>query len=167
MRYHRSLYVFGTTAASVFQPAVDTSRWTSLTPFPTVLQRFFGATAIVNEMIYCIGGLAPRAPSSGRISNIVNIFNTTSRTWSTGVPMTSGRQGHAASSYNGKVYVFGGRTAANIVLRTVEEFDPVTGQWTTKAPMPEAWDYMSTGAMPAYNDGTVDRPPFAAAQCQT
>ena len=47
----------------------------------------------------------------------------------------------------GKVYVFGGRDASNLVLNTVGELNVETGQWTAKAPMPEAWEY-SEGRAP-------------------
>lgn len=54
-----------------------------------------------------------------------------------------------------QVYIFGGRSAANAVLNTVEEFDPSTGQWSLKTSMPEAWEMMSSGPMPVFADGTV------------
>jgi N-acetylneuraminic acid mutarotase len=44
-----------------------------------------------------------------------------------------------AATVNGKIYVIGGQSyTANFKFRTVEEYDPVTDTWTTKADMPTA-----------------------------
>jgi N-acetylneuraminic acid mutarotase len=44
-----------------------------------------------------------------------------------------------AATVNGKIYVIGGQSySANFKFRTVEEYDPVTDTWTTKADMPTA-----------------------------
>jgi len=69
--------------------------------------------------------------------------------------MTAGRIGHAAASYDGKVFVFGGRSVSNVPQALVEMFDPATKKWTARTPMPEAWEYMSTGPMPVFASGTV------------
>lgn len=123
--------------------------------FQSEQQRNFGATAVIGKLIYLLGGWANNAQGTARISSVVNVFNTTSRTMSVGVPMTAGRYRHAAASFNNKLYIFGGRSADNLVLNTVEEFDPATGRWAQKAQMPEAWELMSTGPMPVYANGEV------------
>lgn len=41
------------------------------------------------------------------------------------------------------------------MLSLVESFDPASGEWSSKSPMPEAWEYMSTGPMPVYPNGVA------------
>jgi len=150
-------YMFGRSNAAVYQPFTgDSTRWTQLPSWSSsALSRFQGATAVVNEQIYMLGGYASANPEAQRVSNAVTIFNCTSRRYTDGVPLTSGRMGLAAASYNGKVYVFGGRTPNNEITNLVEEFDPATGRWTSKSPMPEPWEQMSTGPLPVNPDGTI------------
>ena len=97
--------MFGLSNSAVYQPVIDTTQWTALTPFAASVARSEGATAVVGNLIYCLGGTAPNAASAARVSNIVTIFNTTSQSWSMGVPLTSGRKNFAAAGYNGKVCV--------------------------------------------------------------
>jgi N-acetylneuraminic acid mutarotase len=42
----------------------------------------------------------------------------------------------ATATVNGKIYAIGGYDSASSILSAVEEYDPVTNQWTGKAPMP-------------------------------
>ncbi|GMQ82910.1 MAG: hypothetical protein BMS9Abin05_2376 [Rhodothermia bacterium] len=49
---------------------------------------------------------------------------------------------------DGKIYAIGGYRAANIAgTRTVEEYDPATNTWTTKANMPEGRRWLSTSVV--------------------
>ena len=49
--------------------------------------------------------------------------------------MSTGRLQPAGAAVNGKIYVIGGRNPYSGVLDVVEEYDPATDTWTTKAPM--------------------------------
>jgi N-acetylneuraminic acid mutarotase len=50
--------------------------------------------------------------------------------------MLTGRNQHASTVLNGKIYVFGGQNDTTGVLNSVEEYDPATDVWTSRAPMP-------------------------------
>jgi hypothetical protein len=52
--------------------------------------------------------------------------------------MPTARGCGVATSVNGKIYAIGGTNAAGVILSTVEEYDPATDTWTTKANMPTA-----------------------------
>lgn len=51
--------------------------------------------------------------------------------WSDGVPLSVPRAGASAITYNGKIYVFGGKSLDNRVLNSVEVFDSTTNSWDT------------------------------------
>ena len=58
-----------------------------------------GATAVVGNQIYLLGGNAKAAATAGeRFSAVVDIFDTSAGKWSTGTSMTAGRMGHSAAS---------------------------------------------------------------------
>ena len=56
--------------------------------------------------------------------------------WQTGPSLNTPRQGASAVVWNNNIYVFGGKTENDILLNTVEKFDPNTGIWdeTTVTP---------------------------------
>jgi hypothetical protein len=60
--------------------------------------------------------------------------------WVTKAPMPTARARFGlVAARNGKIYALGGsegQTAAGEHLTTVEEYDPTTNSWATKAPMP-------------------------------
>ena len=55
------------------------------------------------------------------------------------------RKGITSAVVNGKIYVIGGYDGA--FLKTVEEYDPVTDIWTTKAPMNYARAYLTSSVV--------------------
>jgi len=152
-------YIFYLTGSAVYQPLVDETQWKPLPVHGNGNSRNIrsdGATAVIGSKIYLLGGNAKGADTAaGKFSAVVDLFDTSTKTFSAGVPMTAGRVGHAAASYDGKIFVFGGRSAAKVPQTLVEMFDPEAQAWSTKTPMPEAWEYMSTGPMPVFPSGTV------------
>ena len=62
--------------------------------------------------------------------------------WTTRANMPTARLCLSTSVINGKIYAIGGAIAIRVqprgqeVVSTVEEYDPVTDNWTTKSPMP-------------------------------
>jgi N-acetylneuraminic acid mutarotase len=50
--------------------------------------------------------------------------------------MKVARDHAVGGAMGGKLYVIGGRDRPVYDLTEIEEFDPATGQWTTRAPMP-------------------------------
>ncbi|RAV22235.1 Kelch repeat-containing protein [Paenibacillus contaminans] len=67
-------------------------------------------------------------------------------TWTTKAPILTAKSYITSAELNGKIYVFGGRTAsASTPIATVEEYDPTTDTWTSKADMPTARE--SAGAV--------------------
>ena len=70
-----------------------------------------------------------------RMLKIIFILLTTTFTglsageWKTSAFLNVPRAGASAVTWDGKIYVFGGKSTNNIVLNSVEVFDPSTGLW--------------------------------------
>jgi N-acetylneuraminic acid mutarotase len=111
-----------------FDPA--TTNWTFKAPMPTA--RSAGAAAVIGDLIYVAGGRPPRG-------NDFAVYNTANNAWRTLPNLPSQRNHLAACAIDGKIYVMGGRLQAGFtseMTNILEMFDPATGQWTTRAPMP-------------------------------
>ena len=64
--------------------------------------------------------------------------------WIQKTNMPSGRHSHAASEVDGKIYVAGGR----YTLNSLNEYNPATNTWTTKASMPTGRMILSGTSIP-------------------
>lgn len=109
-----------------YDPETDT--WTYKQPMPTPRSRF--ATAVLDNKIYCIGGLSE--------SGVNEVYDPATDTWETKAPMPTARLQVTASVVNGKIYLIGGRynSSQDFLYSTLNEvYDPETDSWTTKAPM--------------------------------
>ena len=119
-----------------YDPATDT--WTAKAPMPTARNAL--STSVVDGKIYVIGGgIRETTRGAESTSSAVEVYDPATDTWTTKAPMPTARVFLATSVVNGKIYAFGGATAAGgTILSTVEEYDPATDTWTTKASMPTA-----------------------------
>lgn len=120
--------------------------WTSKRAAPAL--REYAATATFNGKLYVMGG--QRTDSGvvpGPSTNLLEIYDPATDTWTTGNPMPTARMGLVAAVANGKIYAIGGRTDgfSTSAVGTVEQLDPATGLWTSKNPMPIA-RYFAAGA---------------------
>lgn len=87
---------------------------------------------MIGNLIYVAGGRPPRG-------NDFAVYNVTLNTWQTLSYLPTQRNHLTACAIGGKIYVAGGRLAAgftSVITNVLEVFDPATGQWTTRAPMP-------------------------------
>jgi N-acetylneuraminic acid mutarotase len=92
--------------------------------------RFSTAYAVVNNILYVIGG---SADGSTPLS-VVEAYNPATNSWSTKAPMPTATASASAAVKSGIVYVIGGyangqRTAS------VESYNPATNTWTDLAPL--------------------------------
>jgi N-acetylneuraminic acid mutarotase len=111
-----------------FNPA--TTNWTTKSIMPT--SRSAGAAAVIGTRIYVAGGRPPRGADFA-------VFDTSNNQWTTLPNLPTARNHLAACAIEGKVYVAGGRIEGGFNSRmtnVLEMFDPVSGQWSTRAPMP-------------------------------
>jgi N-acetylneuraminic acid mutarotase len=122
-----------------YNPSTDT--WdTTKTDMPTARTGF--ALSAVNGKIYAIGGSSQTCVMD---LSTVEVYDPQTNTWddTTKTDMPSPRGGLSSSAVNGKIYAIGGHYNGN-ALRTVEEYDPVTNNWTPKADMPVSLYFFST-----------------------
>ncbi len=114
-----------------YDPATNT--WVTKAPMPTAREELGLAGA--NGKIYAIGG-----SFSGTALTTVEEYDPATNSWASKAPMPTARVSLAvASAANGKIYAIGGFNfsgGALTTLGTVEEYDPATNSWATKAPMP-------------------------------
>jgi hypothetical protein len=83
-------------------------------------------------------GVICQADESSSESGISIPRITVAAFWKEMAPMLAARSSHASAVLNGKIYVFGGQSAAGSVLNSVEEYDPALNAWTARASMPTA-----------------------------
>ena len=126
------------------------------------------ALAESNGKLYLLGGY----PASRLTTRTVQIYDIASDRWELGPPLPLRNNHGMAASVNGKIYLIGGQTSDvsdQGYVDTVYEFDPATGVWVTKAPMPTARGagvavvldgriYVAGGRPPRGNDFAVYDP---------
>ena len=92
------------------------------------------AAVVVGQEIWLIGGISARTSSAA-----VDIYDVSTSTWREGPALPEPRAGHAAAVLDGRIHVFGGRSAD--MQRTVRDhfqLDPATLEWTEGPELPVA-----------------------------
>ena len=133
-----------TSTVEEYDPATDT--WTTKADMPTA--RFGLSTSVVNGKIYAIGG-ARNCVEPAFLT--VEEYDPATDTWATKADMPTARMYFSTCVVVGKIYAIGGTGLAcrgtGGPLWTVEEYDPATDIWTTKAHMPTAKIAFSASAV--------------------
>jgi len=105
---------------------------------------FWAAQCVYNGKIYEFGGspyvLVPSKGIAAGTTNITQIYDPATDTWTSGAPMPTARYLGTAVEVGGKIYVMGGRTVnpsdgTGGPVDVNEMYDPATNTWTTKAAM--------------------------------
>ena len=132
-----------------YDPATDT--WQALPDMPTARG---GATAqVLDGAVYVAGGMT----DDGASTTVVERLDLAAGTWSTAPALTVARDNPGSAVVDDVLYVFGGRTrlaggqSPAPTLGSVEAFDPSTGTWQDRAPLPTPRRTMATGVV----DGRV------------
>ena len=86
----------------------------------------------VGDKLYAIGG---RDVGIDAVTNVVEIYDPASDSWSYGAPMPTARGGAGSAVLDGKIIVFGGEGGPSGVFPQNEEYDPATNTWRTLEPM--------------------------------
>ena len=136
-------YLAGTWLSDVeaYDPATDT--WTSKASMPTA--RGALATSVVNEKIYAVGG-----DNSLELRIVVEEYDPATNTWARKTEMPTPKVFPSAATVNGRLYVFGGSPNPfpnDPVVAIVEEFDPTSNTWTSRADMPTARAFLATSTV--------------------
>jgi len=141
------IYAIGGGFNEEYNPGTDT--WTSKTSMPTRRNNF--GMSVYHDKIYCIGGMTGFDGNTGFNSTGANeVYDPTTETWETKMPMPTPRFNLRASVVNNKIYLIGGTKQdppENITIPhrlnwgqqisdIVEVYDPETETWTTKPSAP-------------------------------
>jgi N-acetylneuraminic acid mutarotase len=93
---------------------------------------YYSAAATTDGLIYVMGGNLPG------VSNIVQVYNPYTNTWSIGPSMHTARDFFVAvTAPNGDIYAIGGYNNTG-AIGSVEAFNPTTGTWSYEASLPVA-----------------------------
>jgi N-acetylneuraminic acid mutarotase len=120
---------------TVYDPQTD--NWEVLPPMPA--RRNHLAAAAINGLFYAVGGrTGPGVP------NVVNtdaleVFDPTTRLWSTRAPLPKPRGSVASAVVNGCLYVFNGEMNPDSptgVFADNDVYDPRTDRWESLEPVP-------------------------------
>jgi hypothetical protein len=102
--------------------------WINMAPVPRPVQ--WARAVAVGDNIYVPGGAW-----IGGFTDVMQIYNTETDTWSYGAHLPAPRGGMATVAFNGLVYMIAGWD--NVGHNEVFIYDPVTNSYTTGAPMPD------------------------------
>ncbi|XP_077292901.1 kelch-like protein 15 [Arctopsyche grandis] len=146
------IYVFGgndgsTTVNSAEKWDPVTRKWSFTTPMITG-RRGCGITVLDNE-IYVIGGWNESAIDDFGYKN-VEVFCPCSEKWRTCAPMNESRHWISATTYDGKIYVFGGRQKGEVdsqKLKSVECYNKSTDSWSFIADMSTSGYGVASGVL--------------------
>lgn len=122
----------------VFDPL--TNGWSARADAPTA--RNSAAAATIDGKIYVVGGrnFSKNADGTARQVNIPNleVYDPNLDRWETRSPMPQAQGGLAATSLNGKLYVFGGEqwVPEQKVFAESWVYDPKTDKWEALPPLP-------------------------------
>ena len=106
--------------------------WANMAPIPTPHSQ--SRAAAVGNRIYVPGGFNS-IQFTGPLANM-QIYDTTTDTWSQGMMLPAARSGIATAAFNGLVYAIGGYNPVGTGHTDVYIYDPGSNSYTTGAPMP-------------------------------
>ncbi len=93
---------------------------------------FYEAAAWLGDTLYC------QTPDASGVASATIIRYTWRGTWSTGVPLPVVKEGGTLTACGNKLYYIGGSSSVATGSTDTYEYNPATGTWTLKAPMPAA-----------------------------
>ncbi|MFC1718602.1 Kelch repeat-containing protein [Candidatus Poribacteria bacterium] len=124
-----------------YDPLTDT--WTQKATMPTA--RYGVSTCVVGDKIYAIGG----AGAGNEDVSAVEMYDPATDTWTKKADMPTARFAVSVGVVEGKIYAIGGGILKNdqdTPVPIVEEYDPLTDTWTSKADMPGE-EYIDTSSV--------------------
>jgi hypothetical protein len=119
----------------------QTDMWTNRAPLPSPRHFLGQCAAVVDGMIYLVGGSGPGRPGTPVLP--VAAYNPRTDTWTNLADIPTGRKVLTACAVDGIVYAIGGHDADNHPVASVEAYDPKSNQWTTKTSAPYAAGFLT------------------------
>lgn len=128
--------------------------WRDAPPLP--VPRGEHMSAAVGGKIHVIGGRVPRRDGADRFEHHadtarMDVFDPVTGRWTHGPDAPTARNSAAGGVIGGRIHVVGGRQfGTDGQIRNVamhEVFDPATGAWETRAPLPKAQGGLSAAVL--------------------
>ena len=141
--YENKIYIIGgsvgtsfTGNVEVYDPINDT--WQTLASMPT--PRADLTANVVGDKIYLIGGkVYQNGPPYYTQTDITQVYDVKTNTWSTNTSMPIALQGYASSVIDTKIYIIGGsrQTISGIDTSTssLQIYDTITDKWVIGQPL--------------------------------
>lgn len=137
----RDLYVVGGYTDSepvdtAFRYSTEQRRWERL-PSMRVARGGLGG-GIVDGRLYAVSG-APRTWPNEYVKSddTVEVLDLATRRWSFGPPLPLARHHLGTATFDGAIYIVGGRNADDFAIARVDRLDPRTNRWESVAPLPQ------------------------------
>jgi N-acetylneuraminic acid mutarotase len=134
-------YVFGEESNEAYNPATDT--WNSIAPMPTPRSNM--EANAVDGKIYLISGLLPQDGHPGpTMSNVNEVYNAASNTWTTDAPIPTPVYNYASAVVGSKIYIIGGDAVSGYAdgvaitnpCNLTQVFNTQTNSWSYEQPLP-------------------------------
>ncbi len=128
IKYGNKIHLFLKQYHYEYDPATDTYTAKANVPTP----RSWGTCALVNGLIYVIGGYSYGSPSGA--TNVNEVYDPVTDTWTTRAPMPVKKYGTLRENpvIDGKIYVTHGRDGS-FFLNNNYVYDPSTNTWSKKS----------------------------------
>lgn len=125
------------TTDAVWRWSAANAAWSAGPPLPSPGAAF--AWALLGGELHLAGGLGPDGNTDTHTHVVWNLAG--AGPWTTGAPLPDARNHGGGAASGGRFYAIAGRhqwdeTAGDVA--TVNQFDPATGAWTNRAPIPIA-----------------------------
>ena len=130
-----SVCVIGSNTPPPVTCSKTANAWCPLATYPSLpAATYFQESAWIGDTLYV------HAPTSaGASSTTIYKWTYGATSWSTGVPCLTAVIGASLTTCNNKMYLIGGGTSGVTTGgTTVQEYNPATGTWTSKAALPTA-----------------------------
>ena len=121
------------TVNEAYDPSTNT--WATKAPAPT--SRAMAEAGAIAGKLYVVGGCITSDCRIGT-TNVLEIYDPITNTWTTGAPMATARSTFALGVIGGRLYAAGGNGPCPpcAAVSTLEIYDPLTNSWSAGAPMP-------------------------------
>mgnify|MGYP001562875635 CR=1 FL=1 len=130
----------GTTSLlQAFDPATNT--WSTKSPMPTA--RSFGASAVINNKLYVVGGQGTCAPCAlqENLTPVLEVYDPVTNIWTSKAPMPGTRSFVYAAAVNGELYVVGTNDTPGGFVASLDVYNPESNSWSVRTPnaTPRGW----------------------------
>ena len=150
--------LLGAASMSLAQSVPPGGKWTKKAEMPTARSHL--ATAVVNNIIYAVGGWSGVGPPVTCCNKLleslstVEAYDPTTDAWTKKADIPTKRMWFSTSVVGGKIYAFGGQTLVERrgkkiakTVRAIDVYDPVADAWEKIGDAPRARMRMSTVAL--------------------